>query len=138
MAEQSIPQDESLVVWAETLEELKSRFKVEDFPEWPEPVKVAELKYLLLKEMPGLMHRGLSWEEMQEIRKTGVVQSRGDQVQFVPGHHGLTFYSRDPGDCWGFAEHATDGRRPTFNYPHYIVTVHCPPKQNTNRNRQIR
>lgn len=189
MTEQGLKTDQPQIAWAETPEELLTRFEVEDFPEWPNPEQVAELRYLLssnlwdlslihkleyrlimtpkisegikklddgtyvdtriasidegvnvrlndfsylekfpLEEKPGLMHRGLSWEEMQEIQETGLVQSRGDQVQFIDGHQGLTFYSRDPFDCLGFAEHATTARRPTFNYPHYIVTVHCPPR----------
>lgn len=72
----------------------------------------------------GLLHRGLSFEEMQDIIKTKTVKSRGDVVK-----NSLTFFSKNPNESLGYSINGQVPAglgMPTFQYPAYHITIDDP------------
>lgn len=75
---------------------------------------------------PGIIYRGMSTEEFQNIQRTGKVQSFGN-YNLGPEQEGLTYYSTDPGS----AAHYSHGFSPveykaTPNKPAYTIGVRDP------------
>ena len=79
-----------------------------------------------LKSLPqddSLMYRGMSWEEWQDIQKTGKIQSKGE-YNLGPEQVGLTYFSSDVDN----ARHYADGFTPvqfkaTPDKPAVVVAV---------------
>lgn len=76
------------------------------------------------KDNDNLLHRGMSFEEMKEIQRTGIVKSRGDVVG-----NGLTFFSKTPSESMGYAIEGQMPKglgMPTFEYPTYHISIEDP------------
>lgn len=73
----------------------------------------------------GVLYRGMSQEEFNNIKKTGIIKSHGDYN--LEGQEGLTYYSRDPSQAahyaHGFApaQHKASGKHNV-----YVVAVKDP------------
>jgi len=73
----------------------------------------------------GVLYRGMSHEEFNNIKKTGLIKSHGDYN--LEGQEGLTYYSRDPSQAahyaHGFApaQHKASGKHNV-----YVVAVKDP------------
>lgn len=81
-----------------------------------------------IKREEGIIFRGLSREEMDNMITSGRIQSRGDVVKDIGAHVGLTFYSKDPGQSLGYAtaQRIPGYRSPTFDRPNYLIAVKDP------------
>lgn len=86
---------------------------------------------LPITQREGEIYRGIFGEEMTSILKEGQIKTRGDAVQNIGGHEGLTFFTELPDLADGYATKA--GRvqgsyYPTPNHPNYIITIKRPDK----------
>jgi len=84
---------------------------------------------LPITETGGEIYRGIFGDEMLDILKNDEIKSRGDAVQSIGGHEGLTFFAEDTDSAVGYATKA--GRVqgayfPTPNHPNYIISIKRP------------
>jgi len=82
---------------------------------------------------PGYIYRGIYKEEMDEIKESGVIATRGDVVGNFERERGLTFYyDADKGDAAAGAADYAKGQRmpasysPSFSQPNYVIRVKKP------------
>ncbi len=82
----------------------------------------------VVKQKDGILFRGLSKEEMDDIISTREIKSRGDVVKDIGAHVGLTFFSENPEISLGYAtaQRIPGYRSPTFDNPNYLVMVNDP------------
>jgi hypothetical protein len=74
----------------------------------------------------GVMFRGMSAAEYEDMTKTGRIQSKG-AYNIGPGQDGLTYYSTDPSAAESYANSfAPQEHMPTFDRPAYVVAVKRP------------
>lgn len=77
------------------------------------------------EKTPGVIYRGMSHEEFENIKKLGYIQSKG--AQNLDGQEGLTYYSRDPRQAQSYANSfATVDNKPSGIHKAYIVAVKDP------------
>jgi len=75
----------------------------------------------------GYMYRGVSYEEWQEIQRTGRIQSRGE-YNLGGEQEGMTFFSLDPSQAAHYAGTFQPYQTlPTFNKPAYVVRIKIQP-----------
>ena len=102
-------------------------------PEDPFPRTHAELKSdsgyhkdVQAKKTPGVLYRGMSHEEYQNVMKTGKIQSKGES-NIGNEQKGLTYYSRDPAQAQSYAHSfASAENKASGKHPAYIVGVKDP------------
>ena len=87
----------------------------------------SNLKFRLdLQPQPGVIYRGMSAHEYENILRTGQIQSKGGH-NIGDEQKGLTYYSTDPDTAESYASSfAPDQYRPTWQAPAYVVAVKTP------------
>ena len=89
---------------------------------------------LNVQAQPGVIYRGMSADEYENILRTGQIQSAGTH-NIGDQQKGLTYYSTDPVTAESYASSfAADQHRPTWQKPAYVVAVQAPP---SNRIRSV-
>jgi len=79
-----------------------------------------------LKPQQGVIYRGMSAQEYENILRTGQIQSKGGH-NIGDEQKGLTYYSTDPSTAESYASSfAPDQYRPTWQAPAYVVAVKAP------------
>ena len=74
----------------------------------------------------GVLYRGMSWAEWQEVQRTGVIQSLGTH-NLGPAQEGLTYWSPDPGTAAYYATgFAPWPFLPTFGRPGIVLRITDP------------
>lgn len=77
------------------------------------------------EKTPGVIYRGMSHEEFQNVKKLGYIQSKG--AQNLDGQEGLTYYSHDPKQAQSYANSfATVENKPSGIHKAYVVAVKNP------------
>jgi hypothetical protein len=77
----------------------------------------------------GIVYRGVYAGEMKGILENGKIKTRGDAVQNIERHQGLTFFTDLPDLAEGYT---TKGGRvqgayyPSFDQPNYIISIRKP------------
>jgi hypothetical protein len=75
----------------------------------------------------GVLYRGMSHEEFQNVKKTGKIKSKGDFN--LEGQEGLTYYSKSPSQSQSYANAFTPPQyKPTGTHNAYVVAVKDPGK----------
>lgn len=81
---------------------------------------------LPVKQEPGKVWRGLSWEEMQDIKNTGMVHSHGT-YNIGDVQNGLTYFADNPDMAESYAGNfAPPANMATFDRPAYMIKVADP------------
>jgi hypothetical protein len=109
---------------------LEETYKLGDYQQYAARVKkdlppgmTAELPE---KEEKGTIFRGLSYEEIQSIRKTGVMRSKGE-YNIGDEQKGLTYFADNPGTASSYGGNfAPPFSVPTFDRPGYVVKIARP------------
>ena len=74
---------------------------------------------------PGVIYRGMSHEEYENIMKTGKIKTKGDYN--LEGQEGLTYFSRDPSQAQSYAHSfAPPQHKATGKHNAYVVAVKDP------------
>lgn len=92
------------------------------------PILKSESDYhqqIQAKETPGMIYRGMSNEEFNNIMKTGKIRSRGDYN--MDGQEGLTYFSTDPSAASNYAHSfAPLHHKATGEHNAYVIGVKDP------------
>lgn len=76
-----------------------------------------------MKASEGYLYRGVSALEMEQIRKTGVIRSRGD-MNIVDSQRGTTSFATDPRTATSYAGGFAPLRnQPTFDNPSFVLRI---------------
>jgi hypothetical protein len=80
----------------------------------------------------GDLYRGMSWEEFQSVKKTGVIQSKGG-YNIGETQIGFTYFSEDPETAAHYGgTFQPYHMMPTFDRPGYVVKIKRPPEDKLN------
>lgn len=74
-------------------------------------------------EDPNMMYRGMSWEEWEEAKRTGFIQSKGD-MNIGEDQVGLTYYTDNVGEASSYASSfAPERYKATPEKPAIVIAV---------------
>ncbi len=87
----------------------------------------------------GLIFRGLSKGEMDQILSSNRISSRGDVINDIGKDMGLTFFSKDPEKSLGYAisQRLPGYKSPSFEEPNYMIAVRDPGNYKINEDNEI-
>jgi len=84
--------------------------------------KPGVLNSLGLEPQEGVIYRGMSFEEMEELKKTGKIQSKGDMN--FGSQEGLTYFSKNPSQAENYANSFAPAKyKAGYNRPAYVIAV---------------
>ena len=124
----NLGEDKGPNIW---YDKLKTKIETEWFPKGEPPQWFTRRPKLIgvfspkhgIKKTEGMAYRGISFEEMEEIKRTGKIKSKGE-YNIGEGQKGLTFFAKRPDSAAFYATSFTPNAKvPTPDTPAYVIGV---------------